>query len=290
MVLCVGRCGELGFHSPAVGFDFVSFRCFLFVFCSWCVWGMCQYTEEEPLDESTVEQAVASGDARAIVPSVKPAFRETMAGVASERARKKMFDFPPVATGSVRATTSASCSCVSLFASCFRFARGGVLCCHSLRFCVGVRFCPLSQEVKFDAVFMRRFWRLVRSGFPVLCCKPTLMLLASFVVMIASQYASTMLLLQSPKVLGNLIGTDWAGFRQSMILATLYAVLSAALTGVCLVPSRFLVLALPWACVCVCVCVCWGGGGGALVMVTRPNEGWWWACRAACLLPPPCCS
>lgn len=44
-----------------------------------------------------------------------------------------------------------------------------------------------AQNVAFDGVFLRRFWRLVRSGFPTLCSKPVAVLLMSFMFSIAAQ-------------------------------------------------------------------------------------------------------
>ena len=82
-----------------------------------------------------------------------------------------------------------------------------------------------------DRVFLRRFWRLVRSGFPVLCCKPTLMLIASLGITCLSQWINVLVSIESSKIASNLAAADYGAFSKALLVSMVFMGIASVLTG-----------------------------------------------------------
>lgn len=100
------------------------------------------------------------------------------------------------------------------------------------------------RDVKMDKEFFRRFYRLFRSGFPVLFCKPTFVFICSIVLAIVSQVLQIILLFVAPQVFQSLVVKDWAKFDGLVVLGIALTSLVAGLSALTTWVGK--VLALYW--------------------------------------------
>ena len=163
--------------------------------------------EDSRARRATLVRSLELRSSTEVVAPQKPPGQATVSAVpSSSPLSKPLFDIPKVPA--VRVAEATRSMCASHDAAC-------------------------EQDVRVNREFLRRFWRLVRSGFPTLCSKSTLMLLASFVVTIASQFVTSLLSLESPKLLSDLSTGEYSAFTRAFLVTSVLMAISAVLTGSC---------------------------------------------------------